>query len=41
MTDPLDELRRRRALGEDDWRELDAAFSANFDPYKGAAGEYA
>ena len=31
----------RRALGEDDWRELDAAFSANFDPYKGAAGEYA
>lgn len=31
----------RRALGENDWRELDAEFSANFDPYKGAAGEYA
>lgn len=31
----------RRALGEDDWRELDAAFSANFNPYEGAAGEFA
>jgi len=31
----------RAALSEDDWRELDAAFSANFDPYTGAAGEFA
>ena len=31
----------RAALSEDDWRELDAAFSANFDPYSGAAGEFA
>jgi len=31
----------RTALSDDDWRELDAEFCANFDPYKGAAGEFA
>lgn len=31
----------RTALNEDDWRELDAEFSANFNPYQGAAGEFA
>ncbi len=31
----------RQALSEDDWRELDAAFCANFNPYTGAAGEFA
>lgn len=31
----------REALTEADWQELDAAFSANFDPYAGAEGEFA
>ncbi len=31
----------REVLSEDDWRELDAEFSANFNPYTGAAGEFA
>lgn len=31
----------RTVLSDDDWRELDAEFCANFDPYKGAAGEFA
>ena len=31
----------REALDEGDWHELDAEFSANFDPYVGAAGEFA
>lgn len=31
----------RKALSADDWKEVDAAFSANFDPYAGAEGEFA
>ena len=31
----------RKALSAEDWKELDAAFSANFDPYAGAEGEFA
>lgn len=30
----------RTALSEADWQELDAEFSANFNPYTGAAGEF-
>ena len=31
----------RTALSAGDWKEVDAAFSANFDPYAGAEGEFA
>ena len=31
----------RTALSPEDWKEVDAAFSANFDPYAGAEGEFA
>ena len=30
----------REALSETDWQELDAEFSANCDPFKGAEGEF-
>ncbi len=30
----------REALSADDWKELDAAFSANADPFSGAKGEF-
>lgn len=30
----------REALTDADWQELDAEFSANFDPYAGAEGEF-
>ncbi len=31
----------RTALSVEDWKEVDGAFSANFDPYAGAEGEFA
>ncbi len=30
----------REVLSEEDWEELDAEFSANFNPYTGEAGEF-
>ena len=30
----------REVLSEQDWAEIDAEFSANFDPYSGAEGEF-
>ena len=30
----------REVLSEQDWAEIDAEFSANFDPYAGAEGEF-